>query len=68
MSSNYSTMQSLEKHEYFVWQSVPQHMSKDKKEECEKWHAEQVIKGETTWNFQREPLEYCQSDDKLLYV
>ena len=49
-------MQSLEKHEYFGWQSVPQHMSKDKKEECEKWHAEQ------------EPLEYCQSDDKLLYV
>ena len=61
-------MQSLEKHEYFVWQSVPQHMSEDKKEESEKWHAEQVIKGETTWNFQREPLEYCQSDDKLLYV
>ena len=46
-------MQSLEKHEYFVWQSVPQHMSKDKKEECEKWHTEQVIKGETTWNFQK---------------
>ena len=43
----------------------PQHMSKDKKEECETWHAEQVLKGET-WNFQNEMLDYCKSDVQLL--
>lgn len=29
----------------------PQHMNKDKKKDCEEWHAEQVVKGES-WNFQ----------------
>ena len=43
----------------------PQHMSKDKKKECETWHAERVLKGET-WNFQQEMLEYCKSDVQLL--
>jgi len=43
----------------------PQHISEDKKEECEKWHAEQVVKGES-WDFQSEMLEYCKSDVQLL--
>jgi len=43
----------------------PEQMSEDKKEECEEWHAEQVSKGES-WNFQKEMLEYCESDVKLL--
>ena len=47
--------------EYFE----PQHMSEDKKKECESWHAEQVLKGEK-WNFQKEMLEYCKSDVGLL--
>ena len=44
---------------------APQHMSKEKKKECETWHAEQVLNGET-WNFQKERLEYCKSDVQLL--
>ena len=40
-------------------------MSKEKKEECETWHADQVFKG-ATWNFQTEMLEYCKSDVQLL--
>ena len=40
-------------------------MNSKKKEAVEKWHAEQVLKGET-WNFKKELLEYCQSDVKLL--
>lgn len=40
-------------------------MKTKKKKEVEKWHAEQVLKGET-WNFKKELLEYCQSDVKLL--
>ena len=40
-------------------------MKKERKEECETWHAEQVIEGKT-WNFQTEMLEYCKSDVKLL--
>lgn len=47
--------------EYFE----PQHMSEDKKKECEEWHAEQMLKGEK-WNFQKEMLEYCKSDVGLL--
>lgn len=43
----------------------PQHMSKDKKNECETWHAQQVLKGET-WCFQQEMLEYCQDDVRIL--
>ena len=39
----------------------PEHMSEDKKKQCEEWHAEQVSKGES-WNFQTEMLEYCKSD------
>ena len=42
-----------------------QHMSKDKKKECEEWHAQQVLKGET-WHFQNEMLEYCESDVHIL--
>lgn len=30
----------------------------DEKNECETWHAEQVLKGEK-WNFKKELLEYC---------
>ena len=41
-------------------------MNSKKKEAVEKWHAEEVIKGETSWNFKKELLEYCQSDVKLL--
>lgn len=40
-------------------------MKKERKEECETWHAEQVIEGKT-WNFRTEMLEYCKSDVKLL--
>ena len=40
-------------------------MSSKKKEAVEKWHAEQVLKGEQ-WNFKKELLAYCQSDVKLL--
>ena len=47
--------------EYFE----PQHMSKAKKKECEEWHAEQVAEGET-WNFQKEMLEYCKDDVRIL--
>ena len=43
----------------------PQHMDEEKKKECEKWYAEQVVKGES-WNFQTEMLEYCKSDVQLL--
>lgn len=41
-------------------------MNTKKKEAVEKWHAEEVIKGETSWNLKKELLEYCQSDVKLL--
>ena len=41
-------------------------MNKRKKEAVEKWHAEEVIKGETSWNFKKELLEYCQTDVKLI--
>lgn len=47
--------------EYFE----PQHMSKDKKKECEEWHTQQVQKGDT-WCFKEEMLEYCQSDVNIL--
>ena len=40
-------------------------MKTKKKEAVEKWHAEEVLKGEE-WNFKKELLEYCQSDVKLL--
>ena len=40
----------------------PVQMNKEKKDECETWHAEQVSKG-VVWNFQTEILEYCKSDD-----
>ena len=43
----------------------PAQMNKEKKEECETWHAEQVSKG-VVWNFQTEMLEYCKSDVKLM--
>lgn len=43
----------------------PQHMSKDKKKECEEWHAEQVLEGDT-WNFQEEMLSYCEDDVRIL--
>lgn len=42
----------------------PEHMTEDKKNECEEWHAEQVSNGESL-NFQREMLEYCKSDVQL---
>ena len=42
-----------------------QHMDGNKKEECEKWHAEQVLKGDF-WNFQSEMLEYCKRHVKLM--
>lgn len=42
----------------------PEHMTEDKKNECEEWHAEQVSNGESL-NFQREMLEYCKSDIQL---
>ena len=40
-------------------------MDEEKKKACEKWHAEQVVKGEI-WNFQQELLSYCESDVKLM--
>ena len=43
----------------------PAQMNKEKKEECETWHEEQVSKG-VVWNFQTEMLEYCKSDVKLM--
>ena len=43
----------------------PAQMNKEKKEECETWHAEQVSK-RVVWNFQTEMLEYCKSDVKLM--
>lgn len=42
-----------------------QHMDGNKKEECEKWHAEHFLKGDV-WNFQSEMSEYCKSDVKLM--
>lgn len=41
-------------------------MTTKKKEAVEKWHAEEVLKGEAWWNFKKELLEYCKSDVKLL--
>ena len=41
-------------------------MNTKKKEAVEKWHADEVLKGETSWNFKKELLEYCESDVKLL--
>ena len=43
----------------------PQHMSKEKKKECETWHAQQVKEGKS-WNFETEMLDYCKSDVQLL--
>ena len=43
----------------------PQHMSAEKKKECEEWHADKVREGES-WNFKKEMLEYCESDVELL--
>ena len=40
-------------------------MNTKKKEAVEKWHAEEMLKGES-WNFKKELLEYCKSDVKLL--
>ena len=40
-------------------------MNTKKKEAVEKWHGEEVLKGES-WNFKKELLEYCESDVKLL--
>ena len=40
-------------------------MNTKKKEAIEKWHGEEVLKGES-WNFKKELLEYCESDVKLL--
>ena len=40
-------------------------MSSKKKEAVEKWHAAESMKRER-WNFQKELLEYCESDVKLL--
>ena len=42
-----------------------QHMDRNKKEECEKWHTEQVLKVDVC-NFQSEMLEYCKSYVKLM--
>ena len=36
-----------------------------KKKGVEKWHGEEVLKGES-WKLKKELLEYCQSDVKLL--
>lgn len=41
-------------------------MTTKKKEAVEKWHAEEVLKGEASWNFKKELLEYRESDVKLL--
>ena len=43
----------------------PQHMTEEKKEECETWHAQQAKEG-NSWNFQTEMLDYCKSDVQLL--
>ena len=43
----------------------PQHMDAKKKKARETWHAEEVVKGDV-WNFEKEMLEYCKSDVKLL--
>lgn len=43
----------------------PQHMSKEKKKECEEWHAAETLKGDT-WNFQQEMMEYCKDDVRIL--
>ena len=43
----------------------PQHMSKDKKIECEDWHAKKVQDGKT-WNFKKKMLSYCKDDVKIL--
>ena len=40
-------------------------MNTIKKKAVEKWHAEEVLKGEV-WNFKKELLEYCESEVKLL--
>ncbi|CAH3179007.1 unnamed protein product [Porites lobata] len=40
-------------------------MNTKKKEAVEKWHGQEVLKGES-WNFKKELLEYCESDVKLL--
>ena len=40
-------------------------MNTKKKEAVEKWHAEEMLKGES-WNFKKELFEYCESDVKLL--
>ena len=41
-------------------------MNKEKKEECETWHAEQVSK-RVVWNFQTEfDIALCKSDVKLM--
>ena len=40
-------------------------MNTKKKEAVEKWHAEEMLKGES-WNFEKELLEYCESDVKVL--
>ena len=40
-------------------------MNIKKKEVVEKWHTEELLKGEI-WNFRKELLEYCESDVKLL--
>ena len=37
-----------------------------KKEALGKWHAEQLLKEEQSWNFKKELLQYCESDVKLL--
>lgn len=42
-----------------------QHMTEEKKEECETWLAQQVKEGKS-WNFQTEMLDYCKSDVQLL--
>ena len=40
-------------------------MDEEKKKACEKWHAEQVVKGQI-WNFQQQLLSYCESNVKLM--
>ena len=43
----------------------PQHIDAKKKKTRETWHAEEVMKGDV-WNFEKERLEYCKSDVKLM--
>ena len=43
----------------------PKHMTTAKKKECEEWHRDQVLKGES-WNMKKEMLSYCESDVQLL--